>query len=295
MDLTVTWGTNDTPVVQNAIDNAEPGDMIVFPPGVYCIRELCLRSGISIVSLEGSAKHIKVMEILDSCITDAKLHRAILTQIIRDNSTLFIALKPLKNVTVQGLIFDGNIDNDEKNITSQLLELSNIPDHSGIRFLNCEIRNFGKGIYVHGTRDLESYSGFEIKNCVFTKNVYSIYFHDTNTTDIKIKDCKFIDCVESITIVNIIHKYNTCDQVLIEGCHFSGKFHGYPIHFGSNLLGKAATHVTVKGCVVVGPDSWYCGRDDKVGQLCHDMDNGSADHIALYDVEHFNVHIDEWW
>ena len=283
--LTVTWGTNDTSAVQKAIDNAKLGDAVIFPPGVYCIYGLRLKSGIMLISLEGSVKSTKFLDIPNSCIPETQLRKTILTQIIRDNSTLFVdgvrtgdVVEPLKDVTFQGLDFDGNIDHDQNlNIASQLLELSKVSGHSNIKFLNCKIKKFKFGIYVHGTSDHDSYSAFEIQNCAFIKNVYSIYFLDTITTNIKIKDCKFIDCVESITVYNINHKKNTCDQVLIEGCSFSGKYHGYPIHFGSDQKGVAATHVTVRGCVVVGPDKWWW------------LEDGSADHIALHNVEHFSV------
>jgi hypothetical protein len=40
--LTVTWGTDDSGNVQKAIDIAETGDMIIFPPGVYCVDKIRL-------------------------------------------------------------------------------------------------------------------------------------------------------------------------------------------------------------------------------------------------------------
>ena len=283
--LTVIWGTNDTSAIQKAIDNAKFGDIIIFPPGVYCIYELHLKSGITFLSLEGLAQSTMFFDIPKSCIPETMLRPTILTQIIRDNSTLFVdrvrpgdILEPLSDITFHGLDFDGNIDHDENlNITSQFLELSNVSGHSNIKFLNCKIKKFSKGIYVHGTSPSHSYSGFEIKNCTFIKNVYSIYFHDTNTRDIKIKDCKFIDCYQSIKVHNNEQRDNTCDYVLIEECHFCGKFHGYPIHFGSLKGGVSATHVTVKGCVIVGPDKWWI------------LEGSSADQIALHNVEHFSV------
>ena len=58
--------------------------------------------------------------------------------------------------------------------------------------------------------------------------------------------------------------------------------HNYPIHFGGGPSNKydfrfAATYVTVKDCIVRGPEKWF---------LYH---NGSADQIALYGVKYFTV------
>jgi len=142
-NLTVTWGTDDTGSVQKTVDIAEIGDTITYPPGIYCIDKVRLKSGISFTSQDGSLK-------------------STITQIIRDNSTLFVdpkpkpeeSSKPLKSITFQGLIFDGNIDHDENPlIQPELVELSNVSGHSDIKFLNCEIKNFKFGLYVHGTSE----------------------------------------------------------------------------------------------------------------------------------------------
>lgn len=265
--LTVTWGTNDTGNVQKAIDRAEIGDSIIFPPGIYCIDKVRLKSGITLTSLLGAAK---------STITQ-----------IPDNTTLFVdpprkpETKPLKGVMFQGLIFDGNFDIAQINLQGEILNLANIDGHSDIKFLNCEARNFSKGLYIRG----KIHSLFEIKNCTFTRIVNPIYFLDSSTTDIKITDCKFTDCFNSIEIMNGIRdtRYDTCDKIQIERCKFSGQMN-YPIHFGSveqivetkKIRGIAATHVTVRGCEIHGINKWWHLK-------------GSADQIALYDVEHFSV------
>ena len=96
MGLMVTWGTDDTVAVQRAVDSAEIGDTIIFPPGIYCIDKVHLESGISFTSQDVSAK---------STITQ-----------IKDNTTLFVEPKPapdpkpLKDVTFRGLIFVGSFD-----------------------------------------------------------------------------------------------------------------------------------------------------------------------------------------
>ena len=112
--LTVTWGTNDTSAVQKAIDNAKLGDAVIFPPGVYCIYGLRLKSGIMLISLEGSVKSTKFLDIPNSCIPETQLRKTILTQIIRDNSTLFVdgvrtgdVVEPLKMSHSKGWILMG--------------------------------------------------------------------------------------------------------------------------------------------------------------------------------------------
>ena len=63
-----------------------------------------------------------------------------------------------------------------------------------------------------------------------------------------------------------------------------------PIHFGGGSFHNpklarkpdfrlAASHVTVKGCTVTGPDRWWWEYTNR----------GSADQIALYGVDHFTV------
>lgn len=265
MGLMVTWGTDDTVALQSAVDIAEIGDTIVFPSGIYCIDKIRLRPGVTFTSQEGMAK-------------------STITQIL-DNTTLFVdsaGTKPLKDVTFRGLIFVGSFDPDEINLQGEIIDLANIDGHTNIKFLDCEVRNFGKGVFV---RLRTGHSMFEIRNCTFTKVVNPIYFLDTNTIDVKITDCKFTDCHDSIVVMNRVKesKYNTCDKVLIERCNFSGQMN-YPIHFGNiaetvggiEIRGIAATHVTVRGCVIHGADRWFHQK-------------GSADQIALYDVEHFNV------
>jgi hypothetical protein len=39
-------------------------------------------------------------------------------------------IKPLKGVTFQRLIFDGNFDPDEKNVQGEIINLANINGHS---------------------------------------------------------------------------------------------------------------------------------------------------------------------
>ena len=70
--------------------------------------------------MEGLAQSTKFFDIPKSCIPDTILKPTILTQIIRDNSTLFVdrvrpgdILEPLSDITFQGLDFDGNIDHDK--------------------------------------------------------------------------------------------------------------------------------------------------------------------------------------
>ena len=176
---------------------------------------------------------------------------------------------------------------DEIYLGGEILQLALIDGHSGIKFLDCEVRNFGKGIFVHLRT---GHSMFEIRNCKFTNVVNPIYFYNTTATNLKITDCKFIDCYDSIAVLNDSEEYmyKTCDIVLIDNCTFSGNKMNYPIHFGGFVkvatlaegrkVGLAATHVTVKGCEVVGFDRWWW-----------QVPRGSADQIALYNVEHFSV------
>ncbi len=299
MDLDVMWGTSDTLAVQRAIDKAGKGETIFFPPGIYCAHDLYLKPGISLVSLEGSLMSVGTSDIPENCVPKILLEGAIMTQFIGDNSTFFFSdsNRPnrgkLTGVRFKGLIFDGNIDHNNKSCT--LLYLGNVDGHLGVDFFDCEIKNFSYGIHVRGA----NHSSFEFNGCKFKKNGGTcIAFDNTSTNDIRITDCKFIDCLDGIQIypnsklpegeVELV-TWNTCDQVLVERCHFSGKMRN-PIKcaggsFKNPKLKRkpdirlAATHVTVKGCTVVGPARWWWDYVSK----------GSADQIALYGVDHFTV------
>ena len=263
--MRVTWGSNDKTHVQEAIDKARPGEEIFFPAGIYHVYNISLKSNITLISTEG----------------------ATLTQLIGDN---FAALfndseKSLSEVTFKGLTFDGNNDSLVLNSNPcMMLDLANADNHSRFKILGCQVRNFAYGIPVRRT----GHSFFEIADCNFTKIVggFAIGFRNSDTRYIKITNCKFINCYSGIKIFPDPDKgtWNVCDHVLIERCHFEGdEMHNYPIQFGGGKSHKfdfrfAATHVTVKDCIMLGPSKWY-----------HPVPNGSANQIALYGVKYFAV------
>jgi parallel beta-helix repeat protein len=273
--LDIIWGTDDTSNVKSAINSAHPGDTVFFPPGVYCAHNLPLKSDISLVSLEGKVES-KISNILDPTIP-ITLKGAILTQFPGDNSTFFFSdtnKVALTNVIFQGLTFDGNIGYNSK--TCELFVLGNVDGHSSIRFLDCTVRNFSYGINTRKTKD---HSSFEISNCKFIKNGgVSIGFR--GTSDIKISDCKFIDCLTNIEVGPYIQgsTVQSCNRITIERCQFSGEM-GYPIHFTGERDRLAATNVTIKECKVTGPDRAWIDCNKK----------GSSDQIALYGVDYFSI------
>jgi hypothetical protein len=83
-----------------------------------------------------------------------------------------------------------------------------VSGHSGIKFSNCEIRNFGKGVFVRGLG--HNYFSFEIVGCTFAQIVNPIYFLNTTTSNIKITDCKFFDCYDSI-VAYIMPRNTICN------------------------------------------------------------------------------------
>ena len=267
--LNVMWGTDDSSKIRECIAKAIPGEIIEFPTGIYCAHDILLKS--------------------DVLLQSATDENATLTQLIGDNSTYFFRDSdengPLNNVTFSRLILDGN-NNDSRNYkTCMPLAIESVDNHSNIRFLECQIKNFKYGMRI---KNKIGHRFFEISRCKFSNiGGYAVGFNNSNTTGIIISECEFVDFVKGIEIfpapATLSDLWNTCDRVLIERCRFSGDMKTYPIHFGGGPSKKgdfrlAATNVDVKNCIILGPNKWYLHNS-----------GGSADQIALYGVKHFSV------
>jgi hypothetical protein len=256
--LNVRWfgaigGSADAAGIQLALNAAAlvAPAAIYFPAGTYQLESmLTLKSGVSLHSDQ----------------------RATITQATNRNLGAFLTDATgasLSDVTISGLVLDGNRDHNDT--TLECIALGNSNNHARLKLVETEVVNCDYGFSLQGS----GHKGIEFERCRFYNTGGSCIALD-NSTNVRITNSNFEDCLNAITIPRQALSGNSSEQVLVSGNRFYSSGEGmmvYPIHFAGSASAVAARDVVVTGNTVVGPGLNY--QDDG---------GGTADQIALYGV-----------